>query len=229
MRPATERRRDSVTPYLIGWAHTQYDPRYLIFQEMTTECLDGTCDELSDCLEHTASTSSRRAAYSYTCACPDNKCGCNCQLEPQDAACPQEGINVIHDDVIKWKHFPRYWPFVGGIHRSPVNSQHKGQWRGALMFSLICVWINGWVNNREAGDLRRFLTHYDVIVMSWRWHWCVSSWSIRVQTIRNSDWRGSTFIVNLRVTILYSIRHFATWFYQYGTKAAETLCSIELI
>ena len=59
---------------------------------------------------------------------------------------------LSHDDVIKWKHFPRYWPFVRGIHRSPVNSPHKGQWRGALMFSLICVWINGWVNNREAGD-----------------------------------------------------------------------------
>ena len=52
-----------------------------------------------------------------------------------------------HDDVIKWKHFPRYWPFVRGIHRSSVNSPHKGQWRGALMFSLICAWINGWVNN----------------------------------------------------------------------------------
>ena len=61
----------------------------------------------------------------------------------------------IHDDVIKWKHFPRYWPFVWEIHRSPVNSPHKGQWRGALMFSLICAWINGWVNHREAGDLRR--------------------------------------------------------------------------
>ena len=34
-----------------------------------------------------------------------------------------------HDDVNKWKHFPRYWPFVRGIHRSPVNSPHKGQWR----------------------------------------------------------------------------------------------------
>ena len=40
-----------------------------------------------------------------------------------------------HDDVIKWKHFPRYWLFVRGFHRSPVNSPHKGQWRGALMFS----------------------------------------------------------------------------------------------
>ena len=45
----------------------------------------------------------------------------------------------MHDDVIKWKHFPRYWPFVRGIHRSPVNSPHKGQWRGALKFSLICT------------------------------------------------------------------------------------------
>ena len=76
--------------------------------------------------------------------------------------------NVInHDDVIKWKHFPRYWPFVRGIHRSPVNSPHKGQWRVALMFSLICDRINSWVNNREAGDLRRYLTHYDVTVMIW--------------------------------------------------------------
>ena len=71
-----------------------------------------------------------------------------------------------HDDVIKWKHFPRYWPFVRGIHRSPVNSPHKGQWRGALMFSLICVLINGWVNNREAGDLRHHRGHYDVMVMT---------------------------------------------------------------
>ena len=74
-------------------------------------------------------------------------------------------ICSFHDDVIKWKHFPRNWPFVWGIHRSPVNSPHKGQWRGALMFSLICVWINGWVNNREAGDLRRHRNHYDVSVM----------------------------------------------------------------
>ena len=55
-----------------------------------------------------------------------------------------EGIPMLlthlrHNDVIKWKHFPLYWPFVWGIHRSPVISHHKGQWRGALMFSLICA------------------------------------------------------------------------------------------
>ena len=58
-----------------------------------------------------------------------------------------------------------------GIHRSPVNSPHKDQWRGALMFSLICVWINGWVNNREAGDLRRYRAHYDVTVMGFVMWW----------------------------------------------------------
>ena len=72
---------------------------------------------------------------------------------------------TFHDDVIKWKHFPRYWPFVRGIHRSPVISPDKGLWRGALMFSLIYVWINGWVNTGEAGDLRRHRAHYDVTKM----------------------------------------------------------------
>ena len=72
---------------------------------------------------------------------------------------------MCHDDVIKWKHFPRYWPFVRGIHRSTAISPHKGQWHGALMFSLICAWTNGWVNNRDAGDLRRHRAHFDVIVM----------------------------------------------------------------
>ena len=70
-----------------------------------------------------------------------------------------------HDDVIKWKRFPRYWPLVWAIYRSPVNYWHKGQWRGASVFSLICVRMNGWVNNREAGDLRRHRVHYNVTVM----------------------------------------------------------------
>ena len=78
-------------------------------------------------------------------------------------------------------------------HRSPGNSPHKGQWRGALMFSLImliCVWINDWVNNREAGDLRRHHAHYDVTVMdtiesAWwlQMSWCqaICNYHIRTQ------------------------------------------------
>ena len=73
-----------------------------------------------------------------------------------------------HDDVIKWKHFPRYWPFVRGIHRWPVNFPYEDQWRRALMFSLICAWTNGWVNNRDADDLRRHYALYDVTVIYWR-------------------------------------------------------------
>ena len=61
-----------------------------------------------------------------------------------------------HDDVITWKHFPRHWPFVRGIHQS----RDANFW----CFSLTCAWINGWVNIREAVDLRRHPAHYDVTV-----------------------------------------------------------------
>ena len=73
---------------------------------------------------------------------------------------------IPHDDAIKWKHFPRYWHFVKEIHRIPVDSHHKGQWRRALMFSLIGSWTNGWVNNRDAADFRRHSAHYVVTVMT---------------------------------------------------------------
>ena len=78
-------------------------------------------------------------------------------------------VTQFHNEVIEWKHFPHYWQFVLGIHWSPVNSPHKGQWRGALMFTLICAWINRWVNNREAGNLRHHRAHYDIIVMFYQY------------------------------------------------------------
>ena len=86
-------------------------------------------------------------------------------VAPSHIICDLVQLQMEHDDVIEWKHFPRYWPFVREIHRSPVNSPHKGQWRGAFMFPLICVGINSWLNNREAGDLRRYCAHYDASVM----------------------------------------------------------------
>ena len=72
-----------------------------------------------------------------------------------------------------------------------TGSPHKGQWRGALMFSLISARINNWVNNREAGDLRRHRGHYDVSVMTrlnW-WpgvvtHMCVTWPTIWISTRR---------------------------------------------
>ena len=54
------------------------------------------------------------------------------------------------------------------IHRSRMNSLHKGQWRGALvLISLICAWTNGWANHRDAGEFRRHLAHYDASVIEW--------------------------------------------------------------
>ena len=71
-----------------------------------------------------------------------------------------------------WRHqmetFFALLALCAGNSPVPVNSPHKGQWRGALMFSLICSWINDWVNNREAGDLRRHRGYYDVSVMGIR-------------------------------------------------------------
>ena len=69
-----------------------------------------------------------------------------------------------------WRHqketFSALLGICAGNSPVPVITTHKGQWRGALMFSLICVWIKSWVNNREAGDLRRHHAHSDVTVMT---------------------------------------------------------------
>ena len=65
-----------------------------------------------------------------------------------------------------WRHqvetFSALLVICEGNSPVPVNSPHKGQWRGALVCSLICAWTNGWVNNHEAGDLRRNRAHHDV-------------------------------------------------------------------
>ena len=105
-----------------------------------------------------------------------------------------------YNDVIKWKHFPPYWPFMRGIHRSPVNSPQRGQWHGASMFSLICAWINGWVNNRESGDLRRHRANYDVTAIPSR---CIDHtyltkcYLISYGTIQGTRW-NSLFFYNHR-------------------------------
>ena len=79
-----------------------------------------------------------------------------------------------------WRHqmepFSALPALCAGNSPVPGNSPHKGQWRGALMFFFSCAWINDWVNNREAGDLRRHRGHYDVNVMVCGWvnSWCTS-------------------------------------------------------
>ena len=72
---------------------------------------------------------------------------------------PVPYIHTQHHDVIAWKYGPRYWRFVTGIHRSPVNSPYKRQLRGAMRRSLMYVRTNTWTNNVVAGDLRRHDDH----------------------------------------------------------------------
>ena len=98
-----------------------------------------------------------------------------------------QGKRDNYDDVIKWKHFPRYCPFVRGIQRSTVDYPHKGQWRGALMFSFICAWKHGLTNHRDAGYSRRHHTGYDVTVMP-----CKQNGALLMNNCRHSDnllWR----------------------------------------
>ena len=117
-------------------------------------------------------------------------------------------VTSEHDDVIKWKPFPRYWPFVRGIHRSPVNSPHKGQWRGALMFSLICARINGWVNNREAGDLIRYRAHYNVILIIWVKYknWLAhNAMHLKLSSVR---WRIFYLVLNMLIQHIWYERCF---------------------
>ena len=71
--------------------------------------------------------------------------------------------SMQHHDIMET--FSALLAICEGNHRAPLDPPHKGQWRRALMFSLICAWANGWANNRDAGDLRRYRAHYDVTVI----------------------------------------------------------------
>ena len=101
-------------------------------------------------------------------------------------------IQCIYYTLSWWRQqietFSALLAICAGIHRPPVNSPHKGQWRGALMFSWICFWINGWVNNREVGDLRR----YDVTVV------CVD-WDFISSVIKTSYKREVSFYLRLHI------------------------------
>ena len=106
-----------------------------------------------------------------------------------------------------WRHqmetFSTLLAICAGNSPDPVNSPHKGQWRGALVFTLICARINGWVNNCKAGDLRRNRAHYDVIVI-------VGMGSCRcvilgTQTTSNTAWQIEIWMC------WYSIRYMKQW------------------
>ena len=97
---------------------------------------------------------------------PDDSDGCFSWFGEMISSLPSRVARqhtLRHDDVIKWRHFPRYWPFVRGIHRwIPLTKASDAElwcflW-SALQYTVVA-------NNREAGDSRRHRAHYDVTVM----------------------------------------------------------------
>ena len=115
---------------------------------------------------------------------------------------------------------------------SPVTSEtpHEGQGRGTLMFSLICAWINGWVINREAGDLRRRRAHYDVTVIHSASFCCYQTitWTnqgscqriakqqvILISEFENFFWRN-WFVISFKMGVISYARHIQTYCYFTG-------------
>ena len=101
-----------------------------------------------------------------------------------------------------WRHqmetFSALLTFCAG--NSPVTGEfpHKGQWRGALMFSLICAWSKSWANNGDASDLRRHRAHCDTIAIWW-WgshmlcsYWCLPQEPHSPQDARERQHPGPT-------------------------------------
>ena len=124
-------------------------------------------------------------------------------------------LTLFHDDVIKWKHFRRYWPFVRGIHRLTVNSPHKDQWRGALMFTLICA-LNKQLSKQSRGwwfktPLRSLWRHCNVT-------WC-SSFLFMYHLAKLKRYIFKTFvnvlviIVKIESSVFAVLACFHTWSY----------------
>ena len=113
LHPSNERRRYKVTLSLIGCAQTYNQPslcRYYSYIYLSSQYQSNP--DSTDVEIHSKSI----YMYIYTICYQIYKGNVN---------------YISHDDVVQWKHFPHYWPFKRGIHRSPVNSPHKSQWRGA--------------------------------------------------------------------------------------------------
>ena len=106
---------------------------------------------------------------------------------------PHSTFMRVHDDVIKWKYFPRNWACCED---PPVDSPHRSQWRRDLMFSLIYAWISDSANSRDASDLKRHIALILTSLSCELWGVCAKyiECEIQPQWIK-SDWfltRGAT-------------------------------------
>ena len=154
--PAIERWRYIVTLSLIGWAHTQNDPCPYHLRTWDNIILNGWQDHVSVdtyYIWHRIMSDPGVVCLDwwtdFTSFHPINVC-----------IFVQWGDFGSHDDIIKWKPFPCYWPFVRGIHHRTKASDTE-----LWCFLWSAPELSGWVNNREAGDLRCHHAHYVISVM----------------------------------------------------------------
>ena len=99
---------------------------------------------------------------------------------------------------------------------SPMDSSHKSQWRGALIFSFVCAWPNGSANHRDAGDLRCDSAHYCVTLIYWPGKnvgLCNIKALIKQQAI--IDW----FISYVSIHISRASMKFTTFFHTHISKS----------
>ena len=113
-------------------------------------------------------------------------------------------------------------PFYAG------NSPHKGQWHGALVFSLNCAWISGSVNNREAGDLNRHRAHYDVISMDTQTihaiaypHECDMICPFSDQSVAFSEW-DQPFVQGNMWECIVNLINVTCYFFRRGVRTNPT-------
>ena len=112
----------------------------------------------------------------------------------------------IHDDVIKRKYFPRYWPFVRGIHLLPVNSPNKGQWHAALNF--FDLRLNKRLSKQSCGWwFETPLVHCNAGSLSTKHGSIMSVYPLRTFIMTTQNWRNKTKLLHISSHIRYSFRY----------------------
>ena len=96
------------------------------------------------------------------------------------------GIVSPRGDVMTWQRSPHWWPFVKGIHQSPVSSPYKGPMMQNFEFSLLLVWTDYWANSQVAGDLTAIIRHtltFFILIKFPSCYWELSTWQLTMQPV----------------------------------------------
>ena len=102
--------------------------------------------------------------------------------------------NVPFTNISWWRHQMDTFSVLLAlcVGNSPVTGEFPSQRPVTQSSDVFCAWINGSVNNCEAGDLRCLCAHYHVIVMSGLFHWEFNWPSVSEVTLKNMGYTVST-------------------------------------